>query len=65
MAVCPICRKPVGPLGENPSFPFCSKQCRLIDLGEWLDERYRVPVEDGEAAEENEPPPRTGDETPG
>lgn len=24
--------------------PFCSERCKLIDLGEWANERYRVPV---------------------
>ena len=37
---CPTCRKPVREGGEN--FPFCSKRCRWVDLGRWLDERYRV-----------------------
>jgi endogenous inhibitor of DNA gyrase (YacG/DUF329 family) len=26
----------------NPHRPFCSVSCRLIDLGVWLDERYRI-----------------------
>jgi endogenous inhibitor of DNA gyrase (YacG/DUF329 family) len=26
-----------------PSFPFCSDRCRLIDLGRWIDEAYKVP----------------------
>jgi endogenous inhibitor of DNA gyrase (YacG/DUF329 family) len=26
----------------NPHRPFCGLTCRLIDLGRWLDERYRV-----------------------
>ena len=26
----------------NAHRPFCSLACRLIDLGDWLDERYRV-----------------------
>jgi uncharacterized protein len=26
----------------NPHRPFCGITCRLIDLGQWLDERYRV-----------------------
>jgi endogenous inhibitor of DNA gyrase (YacG/DUF329 family) len=26
----------------NPHRPFCSLTCRLVDLGVWLDERYRV-----------------------
>ena len=36
----------------NPHRPFCGITCRLIDLGRWLDERYRVA---GEALPE-EPP---------
>ena len=27
--------------------PFCSERCRLLDLRDWMDGRYRVP---GEAA---------------
>lgn len=25
-----------------PSGPFCSKRCRLLDLGQWLDEDHRI-----------------------
>jgi len=25
--------------------PFCSERCKLLDLGNWIDERYRVPSE--------------------
>jgi len=39
---CPICKKPVE-LGE-PDMPFCSERCRLIDLGIWADEGYRIPT---------------------
>ena len=39
---CPTCDKPVAWAG-NPDRPFCSLRCRLIDLGGWLDERYRLP----------------------
>ena len=28
------------PLPEN--FPFCSKRCKSIDLGKWLNEEYRI-----------------------
>jgi len=38
----------------NPHRPFCSLTCRLIDLGAWLDERYRVAGP--ELATESEPP---------
>jgi uncharacterized protein len=28
---------------ENPFRPFCSERCRLIDLGDWASESYKVP----------------------
>jgi endogenous inhibitor of DNA gyrase (YacG/DUF329 family) len=27
---------------EWPHFPFCSDRCKLIDLGRWLGESYRI-----------------------
>ncbi len=39
---CPTCRKPTA-WQDNPYRPFCSERCRLIDLGCWADEEYRVP----------------------
>jgi endogenous inhibitor of DNA gyrase (YacG/DUF329 family) len=27
----------------NPQRPFCSRRCRVADLGAWAAERYRVP----------------------
>ena len=40
---CPRC----GTLSEfapaNPWRPFCSERCKLIDLGAWASESYRVP----------------------
>jgi hypothetical protein len=44
---CPGCGAPTvfGP--SNPFRPFCSERCRLIDLGEWAAESYRVPVHPG------------------
>jgi endogenous inhibitor of DNA gyrase (YacG/DUF329 family) len=41
-ARCPRCGTAVAWAG-NPNRPFCSLTCRLIDLGAWLDERYRIP----------------------
>ncbi|WP_225073016.1 DNA gyrase inhibitor YacG [Desulfuromonas sp. CSMB_57] len=46
---CPQCGRP-SPMDHNPDRPFCSPRCRLMDLGAWVDERYRVPAE--EPAEE-------------
>lgn len=48
---CPICKKEV-PFGA-PEMPFCSERCRLIDLGKWADEEYKIPAE---------PAPVTGQE---
>lgn len=33
---CPTCRRPVIWSTDNPSRPFCSERCRLVDLGQWL-----------------------------
>jgi uncharacterized protein len=39
---CPRCGGEVIWQG-NPHRPFCSLSCRLVDLGAWLDEAYRIP----------------------
>jgi len=39
---CPSCRTPIVWSG-NPHRPFCSQRCRIVDLGAWADDRYRVP----------------------
>jgi endogenous inhibitor of DNA gyrase (YacG/DUF329 family) len=44
MVTCPTCRAATSWHG-NVNRPFCSLACRLIDLGVWLDERYRIPAE--------------------
>jgi endogenous inhibitor of DNA gyrase (YacG/DUF329 family) len=28
--------------GTTPTRPFCSVVCQLVDLGAWLDERFRI-----------------------
>jgi hypothetical protein len=51
-AACPQCGKPVEWNPENRFRPFCSERCKLIDLGAWASEAYRVPIaEDREDAE--------------
>jgi endogenous inhibitor of DNA gyrase (YacG/DUF329 family) len=44
-----------GP-AEWPQFPFCSDRCRLIDLGRWLGEDYRLAAD-----AEDEAQPEEGD----
>ena len=48
---CPICKKLVE-LGTE-TFPFCSERCKLIDLGKWSSEEYRIsePLKDFEIEE--------------
>ncbi|HVA01707.1 MAG TPA: DNA gyrase inhibitor YacG [Terriglobia bacterium] len=43
---CPICKKETRFEG-NPYRPFCSERCKLLDLGNWLEGRYRVPDTSG------------------
>ncbi|ASD62527.1 DNA gyrase inhibitor YacG [Bdellovibrio bacteriovorus] len=43
---CPQCGRLALYSNENPFRPFCSERCRLIDLGEWASESYRIPVKD-------------------
>jgi len=40
---CPNCKKNFD-YYSSTFRPFCSERCRLVDLGQWLDEGYRVPV---------------------
>jgi len=45
--ICPVCHKPVKVLSQEQSketqiFPFCSRRCKLVDLGDWLDAEYKI-----------------------
>jgi hypothetical protein len=39
---CPHCGKKKTWTAENVFKPFCSERCKLIDLGGWAAEKYRV-----------------------
>lgn len=52
MLLCPICKKEI-PRKDNSFRPFCSERCKLIDLGRWAAEDYRIPGEKRELPEEN------------
>ena len=41
---CPRCGTLAPYAPENRWRPFCSERCRVIDLGNWAAEAYRVPV---------------------
>jgi endogenous inhibitor of DNA gyrase (YacG/DUF329 family) len=61
---CPICGEelPATLPRDAAHRPFCSERCRLIDLGRWLGERYRLAEPDpdepvaGNAPCESAPP---------
>ncbi|MDR3055695.1 MAG: DNA gyrase inhibitor YacG [Zoogloeaceae bacterium] len=42
---CPQCGKRSPWNRDNPWRPFCSERCKLVDLGAWANEAYRVPDE--------------------
>ena len=59
--LCPICKKPVEWAG-NPYRPFCSERCKLIDLGEWAEEGYKISggEDDDERPDEDGPEEQRG-----
>ncbi len=56
---CPTCGKSVQWTSQNACRPFCSERCKLIDLGAWATENYRVPVTESNDQPE-EPAPGSG-----
>ncbi|WP_348762040.1 DNA gyrase inhibitor YacG [uncultured Salinisphaera sp.] len=46
---CPQCGEAADMSRDNAYRPFCSKRCKLIDLGDWLDESNRIPDPEGSA----------------
>jgi endogenous inhibitor of DNA gyrase (YacG/DUF329 family) len=52
---CPICGKEVKI--DDPFMPFCSDRCRIIDLGNWASEKYRISTlaESSHKEEDQEP----------
>lgn len=42
---CPTCSDRHEYDTTSPFRPFCSERCKLIDLGAWSRESYRIPVE--------------------
>ena len=57
IVLCPRCGKSVEWVPANAYRPFCSERCKLIDLGAWASERYRVPVADENDQPQDAPPP--------
>jgi hypothetical protein len=46
IVACPQCgREVVWHKEISPFRPFCSERCKLIDLGQWAEGQYSIPVE--------------------
>lgn len=51
------------PRAVNRAHPFCSDRCKLLDLGKWLGEEYRVAgPRAGDGAGEDGERPSPGDD---
>ena len=50
---CPVCKN-TAPWDGNAFRPFCSDRCRLIDLGKWASEDYRIAAEKKGMSEDGE-----------
>jgi endogenous inhibitor of DNA gyrase (YacG/DUF329 family) len=48
---CPRCGRSTPYSPDNKWRPFCSERCKMIDLGAWADEGYRI------AGKDDPPPP--------
>jgi len=55
MSTCPICGRPAAPRPQNKAPPFCSARCKQVDLGQWLDEKYRIAASDASGAGADSP----------
>jgi endogenous inhibitor of DNA gyrase (YacG/DUF329 family) len=43
IVLCPTCGKSSEYSPTNPWRPFCCERCKLIDMGAWASESYRIP----------------------
>ena len=57
VVACPQCGAAVPWTAESKWKPFCSERCKLIDLGDWAAERYRIEAEPPDPGEGEEPQP--------
>ena len=57
---CPQCGQETVWSPDNPWRPFCSERCKLIDLGAWASDSYRIPAD-----KEDPESPDPGQDKPG
>ncbi len=54
---CPACGGPSRYAPDNAYRPFCSERCKMVDLGAWANESFRVeaPEDDGQVSQQPVP----------
>jgi endogenous inhibitor of DNA gyrase (YacG/DUF329 family) len=57
---CPRCAAKVIWSSDNRWRPFCSEHCKMMDLGAWASESYRIPVVEYDDIAEEDLPTGTG-----
>lgn len=67
---CPVCHKAIKILPQEKAegagfFPFCSRRCKLIDLGAWLEADYKIVSQLQPEQESDRPPHLCSDATAG
>jgi endogenous inhibitor of DNA gyrase (YacG/DUF329 family) len=55
---CPTCGNDAVYGPSNPYRPFCREACKMIDLGAWATEAYRVPAPDTDPLSDLDEPDR-------
>jgi uncharacterized protein len=62
---CPTCKRRVRVQRKDSMlprfFPFCSRRCKLIDLGAWLDADYRISSKPDEESDHPTEPDTSAD----
>jgi hypothetical protein len=51
---CPTCATQVEWSPQSRFRPFCSERCKMVDLGAWANEKFRIPDPGGPDDEESE-----------
>jgi endogenous inhibitor of DNA gyrase (YacG/DUF329 family) len=62
---CPQCGVAVRWAPASRYRPFCSERCKMIDLGAWASDAYRVPAGEAPDAEASELPEHASGGGPG
>jgi endogenous inhibitor of DNA gyrase (YacG/DUF329 family) len=52
IVTCPHCGKEHKWDASNRFRPFCSERCKVIDLGKWANEEYRVEVREQDSGDQ-------------